>query len=85
MLKFRDEGILLNVKEVEFSVRNLTSLASMIILSYLRYIKNLLMTKPKKNVISIVGTTGVGKSQVSDICENLTLFGALILTFIVQH
>lgn len=24
-----------------------------------------MMTKPKKNIITIVGTTGVGKSQVS--------------------
>ena len=34
------------------------------ILRQLRYIKNLMFTKPKKNVVTIVGTTGVGKSQV---------------------
>ncbi|KAK6459187.1 IPP transferase-domain-containing protein [Scheffersomyces xylosifermentans] len=33
--------------------------------TYLKYIKNLVMTEPKKNIISIVGTTGVGKSQFS--------------------
>lgn len=31
---------------------------------YFRYIKNLVMTEPKKSIIAIVGTTGVGKSQV---------------------
>ncbi|CUM45320.1 unnamed protein product [Debaryomyces fabryi] len=35
------------------------------IIRYLRYFKNLMMTKPKKNIVTIVGTTGVGKSQVS--------------------
>lgn len=34
------------------------------ILRYCRYIKNRIMTHPKKNIITIVGTTGVGKSQV---------------------
>ncbi|ODV77445.1 tRNA isopentenyltransferase [Suhomyces tanzawaensis NRRL Y-17324] len=32
---------------------------------YFRYLKNRVMTKPKKSIISIVGTTGVGKSQFS--------------------
>ncbi|EGW30967.1 uncharacterized protein SPAPADRAFT_142348 [Spathaspora passalidarum NRRL Y-27907] len=35
------------------------------LLTYAKYIKNLVMTKPKKPIISIVGTTGVGKSQFS--------------------
>lgn len=34
------------------------------ILRYLRYMKNYVMTQNKKNVITVVGTTGVGKSQV---------------------
>ncbi|KAK6461420.1 IPP transferase-domain-containing protein [Scheffersomyces coipomensis] len=32
---------------------------------YLRYLRNRIMTEPKRNIISIVGTTGVGKSQFS--------------------
>ncbi|ODV69776.1 tRNA isopentenyltransferase [Hyphopichia burtonii NRRL Y-1933] len=32
---------------------------------YFRFFKNRIMTKPKKNIISIIGTTGVGKSQFS--------------------
>lgn len=39
--------------------------------------KNYVMTQPKKNVITIVGTTGVGKSQV---CEN-SMYYESILTF----
>ena len=40
------------------------------ILRYLKYYKNLIMTIPKKPIISIVGTTGVGKSQFSiDLAE----------------
>ncbi|OBA20364.1 tRNA isopentenyltransferase [Metschnikowia bicuspidata var. bicuspidata NRRL YB-4993] len=35
------------------------------ILRHLRYIKNLITTKKMKNVVTIVGTTGVGKSQFS--------------------
>lgn len=31
---------------------------------YARYLKNYVMSQPKKNIITIVGTTGVGKSQV---------------------
>ncbi|ABN65165.2 predicted protein [Scheffersomyces stipitis CBS 6054] len=33
--------------------------------SYFKYFRNLIMTQSKKNIISIVGTTGVGKSQFS--------------------
>lgn len=37
------------------------------ILRYFRYIKNYVMSSPKRNIIAIVGTTGVGKSQVCTI------------------
>ncbi|KAK6205539.1 IPP transferase-domain-containing protein [Scheffersomyces amazonensis] len=32
---------------------------------YLKYLRNFIMTEPKRNIITIVGTTGVGKSQFS--------------------
>lgn len=50
------------------------------ILRYLRYLKNYAMTQPKKNIITIVGTTGVGKSQVRfDLAETQT-FECMFLT-----
>lgn len=45
------------------------------ILRYMRYLKNRVMTKQKANVITIVGTTGVGKSQVRIKQKTLDLAG----------